>query len=123
MDSVKQPIIDLIHEVLSGAPPIFVDGGKSQDKARLANQLIEGGYLAGDAATGNVGQVLQVAILDVTIKGREYCDELEKEIRDSRLSVKTGKTIKKGLLLLLGAIGGTILTVATQWLLTRLNLK
>ena len=52
-----------------------------------------------------------------------HCDQLEEEIRNSRLVTKTGKTLKKGLLILAGAIGGILLTVATQWVLSRLNLK
>ena len=123
MESARQTIIDLIHEVLRGTPPIFIRAEDNQTKARIANQLVQSGHLDGTPLIGNMGQVIEVAILDVTIEGRKYCDELEKEIRDSKLSVKTGKTLKKVLLILLGAIGGVIATVATQWLLAQMNLK
>ena len=123
MEPARQMIIDLINEVLQGTPPIFIRAKDNQAKARLANQLVLSNYLDGRPLIGNMGQVIEVAILDVTIEGRKYCEELEKEIRESRLSVKTGKTLKKGLLVLLGAIGGVIATVATQWLLAQMNLK
>ena len=123
MESVRQPILDLIYEVLNGTPPIFIDGNADQTKARLANQLIKGGYLSGSPAIGNKGIVLQVAILDVTIEGRRLCDQLELEIKNARLGVKTGKTVKKGLLLLFGAIGGVIIAIATAWILKQMNLK
>ena len=123
MESVRQPIVDLVLEVLRGTPPIFVKGTTDPEKARLANQLIEGGYLAGSTAKGNQGFPIEVAILDVTIEGRRLCETLEEEIRNSTVAAKTGKTVKKGILILLGAIGGIILTVATQWILAKLNLK
>jgi hypothetical protein len=123
MESVRQPIVDLIYEVLNGTPPIFINGIEDQKKARLANQLIKSGYLDGSPAIGGQGQIIKVAIVDVTIEGRKFCENLEEEIRNSTVGVKTGKTLKKVLLILLGAIGGIVITVVTQWVLARMNLK
>jgi hypothetical protein len=123
MKSEKEKIVDLIREVLGKPPPIFIDGNADQSKARLANQLIKSGYLDGSPIIGERGQVRRVAILDVTIEGRQYSDQLEDEIRNSRLGVKAGKTAKKIMLILMGAVGGILLTVATQWILSLLKLK
>jgi len=108
MESIRQPVVDLIYRVINATPPVFVDADEDPGLARLANQLIDGGYLAGEAALGNQGTPLQVAILDVTIEGRRLCEQLEDEIRQSKLSVKTMNTIKKGTLLLFGGICGII---------------
>ena len=127
MESVKQPIVDIILEVLAATPPVFVDGKTDFPKARLAAQLIDGGHLKGSVARGSQGIPVQVAILDVTIEGRRLCQQLEDEIRDARFSVRAGKTLKKGTILLLsgacGVIGGVVGAVVTEIVLRKTGLK
>jgi pheromone shutdown protein TraB len=61
--------------------------------------------------------------MDYSNPWEEKLVTLEDEIENSRLGVKTGKTLKKGLLVLIGAVGGILLTVITQWILAKMNLS
>lgn len=127
MESVKQPIVNIILEVLSATPPVFVDGKTDFPKARLAAQLIDSGHLKGVVGRSSQGIPFQVTIIDVTTDGRRLCQQLEDEIRDARFSVRAGKTIKKGTILLLsgacGVIGGVIGAVVTEIVLRKTGLK
>jgi len=108
MESVKQPIVDMILWVIASTPPVFVNGKEDLNRARLASQLINDGYLRGSVASDSQGRPMNVAILDVTIQGRTFCEQLEEEIRNARFAVKAVKTLKKGTILLLAGIGGVI---------------
>jgi hypothetical protein len=127
MKSVRQPIVDLINEVIDATPPIFIDGDENLDRARLANQLISGGYLSGSPALNGEGIPVQVCILDVTIEGRRLCEEMEEEIRNAQFAVKAGKTLKKGTLLLFGGLcslgGGVVAAVVTSIILKKFGLQ
>jgi|GEM_PF-1962691 len=127
MQSARQPIFDLIHEVINSTPPVFIKAEDDLERTRIANQLVKGGYLDGSPALGNRGVPIEVAILDVTIEGRQLYERLQEEIRNSRLAVKAGQTIKKSVLLLFGGVcgmvGGVIGAVVTAVILKKWGLQ
>lgn len=127
MQSVREPIVQIIYEVIGGAPPLSVSAEKDMPNARLATQLIADGYLQGRVVEDEHGRPLQVTIMDVTIAGRRLCDELEREIRESRPGAKAVQTIKKGTILLLGGLsgvlGGVIGAVLTAFILRKMDLE
>ena len=117
----------MILKVISSTPPVFIEGKSNLNEARLASQLIHDGCLRGDIAEDSQGRPVSVAILDVTIEGRKLCEQFEEDIRNSRFTVKAGKTIKKGTLLLFagiaGMIGGIMGSVITEVVLRKTGLK
>ncbi|MFU8780726.1 MAG: hypothetical protein ACNA71_06840 [Kiritimatiellia bacterium] len=123
MKNDRKPIIDLINNVLNGQPPIEIDPDISPAEGRLANQLIKESYLDGAVAHNGKGLPAMIAILDVTIKGRRLCAELEEEINSARITTK----IKKGTVFLLaglcGVIGGIIGSIVTAIILRRMGLQ
>lgn len=127
MQTARQPIVDLIYEVIAATPPIQLDGSHDMQKARLANQLLNEGYLDGEPSVDIEGRPGLITILDVTIKGRQLCDQLEQDIRNDRPLVKAGQALKKGTVLLLGGmagiIGGVIGAVITEFVLRSLKWK
>ena len=127
MKSARQPIIDLFLEVIDATPPIHLLGSENLNKARLANQLLNEGYLDGESSVDIHGKPGLVIILDITISGRRLCEELEEEVRSSHFSVKAGRTLKKGTVLLLsgitGLLGGVAGAVLIEIVLRWLNLK
>jgi hypothetical protein len=66
MQTVRQPIVQIIYEVIAGSPPMYVNAEKDMSNTRLATQLIADGYLQGHVVRDEQGRPLQVTIMDVS---------------------------------------------------------
>jgi hypothetical protein len=128
MNTARQPMIDLIKEVIAGTPPIVIDASEHPHRARIACQLLESGYLNGPPPARTSGaQLNKVVIYDVTVEGRRLCDALEKELDSGRFIVKAGSTLKRGSIIAMsgawGIIGGVLGAALTEVVLRRFHLK
>ena len=127
MESVTQPILQLMRDVLKNkeAKPYFLPDNAPVEQFKLCAQLIKSGYLDGSCAQNNVGIPCAIAILDVTLAGREYMEHLEAQIKSNSLSGKMRVLSKKAFWATLGSggIGGMLLTLLTQYLTKKFGLQ
>ncbi len=126
MKSVIQPILQLMYQALNhkGDKPLFLPKDAPVEQCKLCAQLIESKYLDGSYVRNSTGIPCAVAILDVTLAGREYIEHLETQQRENSVSGKVRTFSKKAFWATLGSggIGGMLLTLITQYLTKKFGL-
>ncbi len=125
MQSVRQPILNLMYRVLShkGDTPYSVGDDGDLEEVKLCAQLINSGYLDGGVAKNGREVPIQAGVVDVTLEGRRYMDVLEREIRESTVTGKVMSWSKKAFWTGIGVVGGSILTLVTQYISKRLGIE
>ncbi|MDD5260845.1 MAG: hypothetical protein PHD76_03255 [Methylacidiphilales bacterium] len=119
MDSIRPTVIGILNRVASSDEPISFAENSYLDEIKLVSQLIDDGYLSGEHVEDERGIPCNACVDRITLRGREYADQLEQ--KHGEASPK-GKFKKWGLLFLVWLLG-IATAVVTQALLKYLNLN
>jgi hypothetical protein len=118
MDSVRNDLIRILNQAARAGEPIEFAQNATLKEIALVAQLINNGYLQGDYATDGDDRPCQAVVTGISLSGRNYVQELEKE-HFKRTPI--GKTWK-GLKYVAVYLGGILSAVLVQWLIKYFHL-